>query len=968
MSPLNSRAHLWRSLEEAGGDPGLLARATQEFPLLAKALADPVSRREVLKLMAACMAWSGLAGCDSKFGDALIPPVRMPVNVVPAQPNFFATAQVLGGYAQGIVVEHVMGRPLKVQGNPHHPASLGSTDAYAQALPLDFYDPDRAAQVCVRGDPSDRAAFEAAFSQERARLKARGGAGLRILTGSITSPSLLDRIQSLLLAYPEAAWVGWEPLSRSNAHSGARQTYGSALDTVAHLDRADVVLAFDADLLSTDPGRLRYARDLAARRNPARAKMSRIYAVESTPTLLGCVADHRFIVEPGEVERILPWLLDSVRSESPTAAPAGTRPSWMAALIEDLKSARGKVFIHAGAQHSAAVHAQVHLMNEALQARNATYTLIEAQNPASPAMPAELMRDMHAGKVTHLLMLDTNPMYTAPRSWDFAAALKSVPFSAALSRHLDETAQQTTWFVPLAHSWECWSDARAYDGTVSILQPQAQPLYDGMSPAQLVDRYLQTQSRSSESIVKDFWRPRLSGDFAQTFDTALAQGLLADTGARPSSVAPRASAAPASDSEKSGNPAAPAALSLVLRADPSLWDGRFANNPWLQELPRPLTKDVWGNPLMISPALAAQHQLGTGDVVRLRVGDASVTSPVIILPGQAPRTITALLGSGRAASGRVGDQVGVNFHPFNALPGTVRFEKTDAHMDIATTVHHGLLGAPSEQILRHQDLSEFLGADQTPSAAASPPAATLYQTHPQGPAQWAMSVDLNACIGCNACVIACQAENNIPVVGKAQVLREREMHWLRIDRYLAGDAAAPESFFQPVLCMHCEQAPCENVCPVGATLHDAEGLNLMVYNRCVGTRFCSNNCPYKVRRFNFYAFAHEQHRPRESWNPEVSVRARGVMEKCTYCVQRIAAARIEADRDSKPVGKVTTACEAACPTQAFTFGNLADPKSAVLARKRSPLDFAMLSEEATKPRTSYETKVRNPNPKLKGVA
>ncbi|HEY2780575.1 MAG TPA: TAT-variant-translocated molybdopterin oxidoreductase [Steroidobacteraceae bacterium] len=966
MSPLNNRTPLWRSLEEAGGDPGLLARATQEFPMLARALADPVNRREVLKLMAACIAWSGLAGCDSKFGDALVPPVRMPPNVVPGRPNFFATAQVLGGYAQGIVVEHVMGRPLKVAGNPHHPASLGATDAYAQALPLDFYDPDRAAQVCFKGNPSYRAAFDAALATERARLKASDGAGLKILTGNITSPCLLDQIESLLRAYPEATWVSWEPLSRTNAQNGTRQIYGTPLDTIAHLDRADIVLAFDADLLSTDPGRLRYARDLASRRNPARGQMNRIYAVESTPTLLGSVADHRFIAEPSDVEHIVAWLLDAVRSQSSPPAPAGTRPPWMAALIEDLKGARGKVLIHAGAQHSAAVHAQVHLMNESLLARNATYTLIDAQGPAPTSSPEQLLLDMHAGKVTHLLMLDTNPAYSAPFSWDFAAALKSVPFSVSLARHLDETAQKTTWFVPLAHSWESWGDARAYDASVSILQPQSLPLYDGLSAAEVVDRYLQTQSRSSEAIVKDFWRARLSGDFAQAFDAALAKGVLADTAARPATVEPRPAAVHPSGPEKSDNPEAPhaTAISLVFRADPSLWDGRFANNPWLQELPRPLAKDVWGNPLRISPALAEQHHLETGDVVLLKVGEASVTSPVIVLPGQAPHTITALLGSGRSGAGRVGDQVGVNFHPFTSLADAVRLEKTAAHTDVATTVHHNLLTAPSEQVLRHQDLSEFLSGQPE----ASPPAATLYETHPQGPAQWAMSIDLNACIGCNACVVACQAENNIPVVGKAQVLREREMHWLRIDRYLAGDASAPESFFQPVLCMHCEQAPCENVCPVGATVHDAEGLNVMVYNRCVGTRFCSNNCPYKVRRFNFDSFAREQHRPRESWNPEVTVRARGVMEKCSYCIQRIAAARIEADRDSKPIGKVTTACEAACPTRAFTFGNLADPESAVLARKRSPLDFAMLSDEATKPRTTYEAKVRNPNPKLKGLS
>jgi molybdopterin-containing oxidoreductase family iron-sulfur binding subunit len=459
--------------------------------------------------------------------------------------------------------------------------------------------------------------------------------------------------------------------------------------------------------------------------------------------------------------------------------------------------------------------------------------------------------------------------------------------------------------------------------------------------------------RSSESIVKDYWRTRLP-DFEHSFARSLASGVLPGTQAQAVNAKPRVIGIPAAEIGSASE------LSVIIRADPSLWDGRFANNPWLQELPRPLTKTVWGNPLLISPSLAADYHLADGDMIELSVGSTSVTSPVTILPGQARHCISALCGSGRSAAGRVGDGVGGNFHPLRTLKGPVRLQRTGGRETLATTTHHGLLSAPSEQILKHHDLEEFLGAGRP----AAPDPASLYRISPAGTAQWGMSIDLNACIGCNACVIACQAENNIPVVGKAQVLKEREMHWLRIDRYLSGDKDAPQSFFQPVLCMHCEQAPCENVCPVGATVHDAEGLNVMVYNRCVGTRFCSNNCPYKVRRFNFYGYAREQHRPRESWNPDVTTRARGVMEKCSYCVQRIAEARIEADRESKPIGKVTTACESACPTRAFTFGNLVDASSEVVARKQSPLDFVMLPDEGTRPRTSYEAKIRNPNLKI----
>jgi molybdopterin-containing oxidoreductase family iron-sulfur binding subunit len=440
---------------------------------------------------------------------------------------------------------------------------------------------------------------------------------------------------------------------------------------------------------------------------------------------------------------------------------------------------------------------------------------------------------------------------------------------------------------------------------------------------------------------------------------ALANGVVLSTASAKSDVRLRAEASQIVPPATAGG----AALSILFRPDPSLWDGRFANNPWLQELPRPLTKLVWDNPLLIAPALAEPMQLKNGDCVRLSIEGTSVVAPVWVMPGQAPDCITALLGSGRRASGTVGDGGGVDYYPLTGLKGAAVLHKAQGRVELASTVHHNLLLETPPEILRHGTLAEYLANPQF--AANEHPEPHLYRTVPAGPAAWAMSVDLNACIGCNACIVACQAENNIPVVGKEQVLREREMHWLRIDRYFEGKPEAPESFFQPVLCMHCEEAPCENVCPVGATVHDSEGLNVMVYNRCVGTRFCSNNCPYKVRRFNFFGYSNEQHRPPQSWNPDVTVRARGVMEKCSYCVQRIAEARIVADRESRPVGEVKTACQSACPTQAFTFGNLADPESEVSKRKRSPLDFAMLEAQATKPRTTYEALVRNPNPAIK---
>jgi len=968
---------LWRSLEQAVEDPAFLARASQEFPGLAHALADPVDRRQVLKLMAASFVMAGLGACDSAQSPGnLIPAVRIPPNIVPGLPNFYATAHVLDGYAAGIVVKHTMGRPVKVDGNPLHPASLGATDVFAQAQLLDFYDPDRAAEISVRGEPAERQSLETALAAQRAALSRVHGEGLRILTGTVTSPTLAAQLDALRRQYPEAQWIQWDPISRDAVRQGAGLAYGKALDVIAHLDRVDVLLGIDSDLLSTAPGRLRYARDFASRRNPSRAQsMSRVYAIEPTPTLLGSVADHRFIAGPAELQRIVGVLAAGILQNAPT----DSTPDWISAVIADLKAAHGRALVQVGADQPSEIHALAHAMNEALGARGAAFDLIEpvAHEPIDQGVALRaLIGAMQAGQVTDLLIIDSNPVFTAPAAWGFADALKRVPFSVALAAGTDETARSTTWFVPKTHEWETWSDARAYDGTVTILQPQALPLFGGTSAHEMLALYLDPALVSAEQAVRATWAARLGGDFAQGWSDALANGIVPDTAGAMSDVRLRTDALHRVPEAKRVAPevsritpeaaAAGGALTVLFRPDPSLWDGRFANNPWLQELPRPLTKLVWDNPLLVAPGLAKRMQLENGDCVRLSIEDRSVVAPVWVMPGQAPDCITALLGSGRRSAGSIGNGTGVDFYPLTALEGSVALHKEPGRVELASTVHHNLLLETPPEILRHCTLAQFLANPHFAANEQTQP--HLYRTVPPGPAAWGMSVDLNACIGCNACLIACQAENNIPVVGKAQVLREREMHWLRIDRYFEGEADAPESFFQPVLCMHCEEAPCENVCPVGATVHDSEGLNVMVYNRCVGTRFCSNNCPYKVRRFNFFGYASEQHRPPQSWNPDVTVRARGVMEKCSYCIQRIAEARIVADRESGPVGEVKTACQTACPTQAFTFGNLADPQSEVSKRKKSPLDFAMLEAQATKPRTTYEALVRNPNPTIKGGA
>jgi len=948
MSPLKRP---WRSLAEWESDPQFLARAAQEFPGLAEALASAHSRRQVLKLMAAAFAMSGIAGCDAGApGGRLIPAVKSPPGIVPGLPNYYSTAHVIDGFATGIRVAHQMGRPIKVEGNPLHPASLGGTDVVSQAQVLEFYDPDRAAALAFRRHPSDRQSFLAAWTRQRRSLMNTGGEGLRILTGTITSPSLAAQLDAVLTRYPHARRHQWEPISRDNVRKGAQLAFGQGVDLVPNLSAVDVLLAIDSDLLSSAPGHLRFARDLMSRRNPTRIpKMSRVYAVEPTPTLTGAVADHRFIASPGELQWLVAGLAARiVRGESPPDLPP-----WIAAVSADLMANRGRALVHVGPDQPATVHALVHAINESLDARGKTFYFIEpvAYAADQSASLSELVDDMRAGSVNALFIIDSNPVFAAAGALGFAAALERVPFSVSLSLHPDETFSATTWSLPMTHAWESWGDARAFDGTATVLQPQAFPLYDGYSPHQVLALLNDADAPvDSLSLVQATWK---TADWHES----LATGVVPGTASKKANPTLRVAGM-----RESLSAARPASLTLILRPDPYIWDGRYANNAWLQELPRPLTRLTWDNPLLIAPALARRLSLTNGDEVRLTVGEARVVAPVWIQPGQHSDSVVALLGFGRSAGGSIANGGGVDYYPLLGHTGTPTLVKTGRRAELASTDHHNLILNVAGDLIKHGRLTDyqqnahFLRKDEPP--------AHLYRWHPEGPAEWAMSIDLNTCIGCNACVVACQSENNIPVVGKQQVIHEREMHWLRIDRYWEGEPDSPRSLFQPVLCMHCEQAPCEVVCPVGATVHDSEGLNVMVYNRCVGTRFCSNNCPYKVRRFNYFAYAQEEHRLPESRNPDVSVRARGVMEKCTFCLQRIAEARIAADRENRPVGTVTTACQSACPTQAISFGNLRDPSSEIVRRKRSPLDYALLAEQNTHPRVTYEARIDNPNPAL----
>jgi MoCo/4Fe-4S cofactor protein with predicted Tat translocation signal len=963
----------WRSLEELAETPGFVALVEKEVPRFAAAAMDAVDRRRFLQLMAASLALGGLSACGPEpERRQLLPYVQQPVGIIPGRSRSYATAATLEGYATGVIVEHQMGRPIKVDGNPDHPASRGGSSALMQATILDLYDPRRSQSILHQHQIESWEAFVSAMVERRRQMLPRGGEGLRLLTGTVTSPTLAAQIAVLQQQFPAMRWHQWEPLNRDGEREAAQRAFGRPLDMLLDLSKADVIFAIESDFLSAAPGHLVYARDFAARRRPAEIKgeMSRLYAIESTPTLAGAKADHRLALRPAEIARATRYLAAALG-----AAPSAwtqqeiAQAAWLSAAAEDLKHHRGRALVHAGREQPAEIHALAHAINGALGAFDETVRLVEpvavSPVPQGPSF-AELVADMSAGKVDTLVMLGVNPVYAAPVDLGFADALRRVAVSICLSAYADETALASTWHVPAAHEYETWSDARAFDGTITILQPQVRPLYGGRSAHELLavlqgdtlpDDYVALRARWESEAQK-----RGAGDFEEFWREALRRGVVENSAAPTVNATPRddlaASLSVPKESERQ-------ALTLLFRPDSALWDGRFADNAWLLELPRPFTRLTWDNAALVAPATAARLGLADEDVVTLTAQGRSLRAPVFVLPGQASDCITLPLGFGRRAGG-LGTGVGFNAYALRIggawIAADATLTKGGDRLRLATVQGHDRIAG--RDLVREGTLAAF--RDNPDFLGRPGPKQSLYPDFPYDGDAWGMAISLNSCIGCQACVAACQAENNIPIVGKDQVLAGREMHWLRIDRYYSGSPDAPAIAFEPVPCMHCEKAPCEVVCPVQATVHDHEGINAMVYNRCVGTRFCSNNCPYKVRRFNFFGYAMKEDRVPDSWNPQVTVRDRGVMEKCTYCVQRVRAAQIDASRENRRVrdGEIVTACQQACPTEAIVFGNQNDPRSAVAQRKASPLDYALLDDLNTRPRTTYEAMIRNPNPAI----
>ena len=954
------------------------ANSTDEFAPGASEWPAGLSRREFLRLSSATLALAGLGACTKQPLEKIVPYVEQPEVVIPGKPLRFATATQYDGFGQGLLVTGYEGRPTKIEGNPTHPASLGATSVWAQADVLDLYDPDRAQTVTTGGGIKTLDDFWNALNLALESVKPAAGATLRILTEAISSPTLLAQLADVMQKFPAARWCIWDPLNRDNLNAN---------EWLCDFSKAKVVVALESDFLYAHPYALRYARDFSyARRiiDAEGARMSRFYAAEPTPTITGSNADHRIAVAARD---ILP-LAQAIATRAGLTELDGLRPSsssdgkihhpwqdWIEAVVRDLKANRGVSIIIAGETQPLEVHALVSQINTKLGNNGVTIS------PVPPlALPAnrigfrELVDEMRGGAVELLIVLGGNPRYDAAADFDFAAAFEKVKLRVHHSVYFNETSRHSHWHIPALHFLESWSDTRAFDGSVSIAQPLIEPMYAGTSAHEILEALTGQSPRTSYEIVHTRWQTENPvPDFEAKWRRALSDGIVRELAA-PSfpnhGESPALAASASLPAERERTEMQGSKLELLFRPDVSVRDGRYANNGWLQELPRQFSKLVWDNAALISPQLAKREELENGDIVDVTFRDRTIQAPVWIQPGQAENSVTMPLGYGREVAGRVGRNVGFNAYALRTADAfwfgdglTIR-KNGARHSFVSTQQHHDVHGPRG--ILHDGTFEEFVSNPHFAQEKENHPSIdeTLYNPteYPYKGYKWGMVVDLNVCIGCHACTIACQAENNIPVVGKQQVAMHREMHWIRVDTYYSGAADDPEFTHQPVPCMHCENAPCELVCPVGATVHDDEGLNLQVYNRCVGTRYCSNNCPYKVRRFNFLEYNNGLS-PTEKLvkNPDVTVRSRGVMEKCTYCIQRINAARITAELEKRTIGDgdIVPACAQVCPVEAIVFGNMNDTRSRVAHLKRSPLNYWMLGELNTRPRTTYFAKLRN---------
>ncbi|MGB9687496.1 TAT-variant-translocated molybdopterin oxidoreductase [Thermogutta sp.] len=1006
----------WRTLDELANTPEFREWIAKEFPHGVDL--ERLSRRRWLQLMAASFTLAGFAGCRWEKTE-IVPFVHRPTGRIPGKPERFATAIDLSGEVTGLVATCVDGRPIKLEGNPVHPSSLGGTDAFAQAAVLQLYDPDRSRDVIARSDGQwvvrSWEDFTAALRERVAATSS--GEGWVFVTGATSSPTVRRLRKLLEQRWPKAQWFTYEPLHDDFVRRGTREAFGVEARPVYRLNQAKVILALDADLFFESTGHVRAARDFAATRDGNPDRMSRLYAVETRWTLSGSSADHRLPLSPGEISAFVDALENCLATlaageslpdigSSPDQSPeARYRAVFLKAVAEDLWQYRGRSVVAAGNWLGPEVHAAVARINKRLESLGGPVVYLPVSDPMT-ARTAESLHALHellvSGSVQNILFADTNPVYSAPLAMKLNQLIERVPFSAHLGLYADETALSCRWHIPMAHFLEAWGDAETWDGTYTVVQPMIAPLWGGKSVIELLSLFLDANKNAQDWVYETF-QARYPHSQAADWERCLAQGLFREENRQLNSLTELANTAkreiPGDAVERfvAGEKSTGNSVSVLLTADYSVYDGRFANNAWLQEWPDPVTRLTWGNAAVIGVETARGLDCKDGSVIRLEVSSATLDLPVVVVPGIPPRTVVVSLGYGRSAAGHVGGLVRENIPPVGVNTYALRSDasqfvfsgvkvtKLPRNQPLASVQDHHLIDRVGLQgrverlgeLVREVTLERLTDPHEPYSAEEvvhHPPLESLWPEHTYDGHRWGMAVDLSKCIGCGACVVACQAENNIPVVGPAQVMRSREMHWIRIDRYFTGTPENPRTVHQPVMCQQCEMAPCEQVCPVAATVHSHEGLNDMVYNRCIGTRYCANNCPYKVRRFNYFYYHKDLDNPRNEvqkmvYNPEVTIRSRGVMEKCTYCVQRIQNAKIEAKNQRRPLidGEIQTACQQVCPAQAIVFGDLADPSSAVAQLHQSNRAYGMLAELNVKPRTKYLARVRNPHPALQAI-
>ncbi|HOD67117.1 MAG TPA: TAT-variant-translocated molybdopterin oxidoreductase [candidate division Zixibacteria bacterium] len=992
----------WRSLDQLTGTPEFEEWLHREFPQGASEWANAWSRRSFLTLMGASLALAGLSGCR-RPEEKIVPYVQPPEDLVPGIPVTYATTMPWGTSAYGILVESHEGRPTKIEGNPLHPSTRGAANAAIQASILDFYDPDRSAAFVREGVNTDWGAFVTFWREQFLAFQAGGGRGLAVLAEPSSSPTIARLRRAFQQRFPNARWIAWAPVADERRQEALRIAFGRDLQPVFHYDRAKVILSLDSDFLLTEDEMVAATHGFAAGRRTTSEKdrMNRLYAVEGLLSVTGANADHRLRLRAREVGSFaLALAAELARQGLPLEMLGGAKipqlsgaaAQWLAPLAGDLLRARGESLVVVGRRQPSAVHALAAALNEALGNTGRTITYVDNPDVARSDSPglAELVKGMASGEIQALVMLGGNPAYNAPADLEFRAALAKVPTTVHLSTHRDETSQAALWHLPRAHYLEAWGDARAVDGTLSLVQPLIEPLYGGKSDSEVLALLAGGDDARGYDLVRETWRGLIAGDFENGWRQTLHDGILPGqtAAAVAATVRPGEIAAAIKAHQWEVASADARGLEGIFHPCYTTGDGRQANNGWLQELPDPITKLAWDNVATLSPKTAEELGVKNEDLVRVAVNGRELTLPVWIVPGQADYCVGLALGYGREAAGRVASGVGFDTYrlrtaaAMHAAPG-VSLTPTGRSYELATTQDHGsmegrpiVLEATLDEYRRDPDFAAR--AAVVPAFMAESPKAQereLVREYPsswQEPSykdghQWGMAIDLSACTGCNACTVACQAENNIPVVGKDQVRRGREMHWIRVDRYFEGDLEDPRVVHQPMPCQHCENAPCEQVCPVAATVHSAEGLNQMVYNRCIGTRYCSNNCPYKVRRFNFYHYtANYPETIRMQQNPEVTVRSRGVMEKCTYCIQRISRGKRQARLENRTLrdGEVVSACQQACPAEAIVFGDINNPESNVVRVKKSNRDYALLGEYNTQPRTTYLARIRNLNPEM----